>query len=268
MERLQIGMKGYKIPIFQRGNLLTQEMLDAMKCYMLDVSAAVFAEYADGIISGMQVSVSDGIVTVGKGLVKYKDTLVVVSEDTVVPVKEKNTVQIVKLMIADKETGTEFETIDVDIVADSDIEKKENEIEICRMKLQNGASLRSHYLNFEDMSTEFDTVQLIYADWAACKSKSIHPQILEQFAKEARAGGHKEAVDICFLQQIYGIRQGACRRELITFYLEEKLGTKREEYSNEDIYNGLCKALRQLKAGVASRRPMREMRELRTVLVD
>lgn len=261
-------MKGYKIPIFQKGSLLTQEMLDAMKQYMLDASRMQYAEYANGIISGMQVKVSDGIITVGKGLLKHKDTLIVMSEETTVPVAESNTLQIVKLRIADKEIGTEFETMDMLLVVDDKQEKKESEIEICRMIVQNGAKLRCEYRNFEDMSTGYDTVQYIQADWAACKSKGIHPEILEQFAKEARESRRKDATDICFLQQIYGTSCGALRRDLITFYLEEKLGIKQEEYTNQEIYEGLGKVLKQLKSGAPARRPVRETRELRTMFVD
>lgn len=261
-------MKGYKIPIFQKGSLLTQEMLDAMKWYLLDTSAARFSDYTNGILSGMQVKVSDGILTVGKGLIKYKDTLIVVSEETTVPVAESNTLQVLKLSLSDKEIGTEFETIDIDIVVDNNAEKKESELEICRMRVQNGAKLRSDYRNFEDMNTEYDTIQFLHADWSACKSKGIHPEILERFAREARESRKKEAADICFLQQIYGMNFGTCRRDCITFYLEEKLGTRQEEYTNQEIYDGLQKVLKQLKSGAAARRQVRETRELRTMLVD
>ena len=261
-------MKGYKIPIFQRGNLLTQEMLDALKCYMTEMSAAMYADYSDGILSGMDIRVSEGNLTIGKGLIKYQDTLIVVAEETVLPVNQNNTVQVVKIVIADKEIGAEFETIDIKIVVDYDTAKKANEIEICRMRAQEGAKLRCEYTTYEDMATEFDTVNLIYADWSAYKSKGIHPEILEQFAKEARKCARKEMIDSCFLQQIYGMSQPTCRRQLLTLYLEERLGNCQQEYTNEEIYKNLGRVLRMMKTGTPIRRMMRETRELRTMVVN
>lgn len=255
-------MKGYKIPIFQRGSLLTQEMLDAMKQYMVEVTTALYTEYSDGILRGMKVQVSDGILTVGSGLVKYKDALLVITECESIPVMENNEMQLVKLQIKDKEIGTEFEIIEMNLIMDGNTEKKNNEIEICRMQVQNGAKLRNDYRSLEDMSTTYDTVQLINADYAAYREKGIHPQILEQFAKEVRESRRKEPEDICFLQQIYGIQGGTCNRGLLEFYLSEKLKGKAAGYTNEEIYRGLCTVLRQLKTGVPMRSSVREPRRM------
>lgn len=258
-------MKGYKIPIFQRGSLLTQEMLDAMKQYMVEVTTAFYSEYSDGILRGMKVFVSDGIITIGSGLVKYKDALLVITECESVPVLENNEMQLVKLQIKDKEIGTEFEMIEMSLIVDGNTEKKNNEIEICRMQVQNGAKLRNDYRSLEDMATRYDTVQLINADYAAYREKGIHPQILEQFAKEVRESRRKEPEDICFLQQIYGMKGESCNRGLIEFYLSEKLKGKTGGYTNEEIYHGLCTVLRQLKTGA----PMRSrVTETRKMIVD
>lgn len=261
-------MKGYKIPIFQRGNLLTQEMLDAMKCYMTEVSAAMYIDYSDGIIAGMQIQVSDGLLTIGKGMVKYQDTLIVSTEDMVVPVHAKNAVQIVKLVMADKEIGAEFETIEMNLVIDDETEKKANEIEVCRMRVQEGAKLRCEYTTYEDMATEFDTINIIHADWAAYKSKGIHPDILEHFAREAKQCKRKETLDICFLQQIYGMSQATCQRQLLTLYIEERLGSSQLEDTNEAIYYNLGKVLKMMKTGSPIRKTTRETRELRTIIVS
>lgn len=242
-------MTGYKIPIFQRGGLLTQEMLDVMKQYMTGIAVCSYEGYSDGILSGMQIKVSEGIITIGRGLIKYGDALLVMQECVTVPIPEHNELQLVKLCIHDKEIGAEFETIEMDIVVDNRIEKKRNEIEICRMHLQHGARLRSDYESFQDMNTTYDTIQVIDADWAAYKRAGIHPQVLEQFAKEAGKIQRKEAADICFLQQIFGTGGYSCPRDLIEFYLSEKLGKKQDEYTNQELYQGLCNVLQQLKTG-------------------
>lgn len=255
-------MTGYKIPIFQRGGLLTQEMLDAMKQYMVESAACAYEGYSDGILSGMQIKVSEGIITIGRGLVKYGDTLLIMPEGVTVPISENNELRIVKLCIRDKETGAEFERIEMDMLADSRTEKKQNEIEICRMHVQHGAKLRSDYESLQDMSTAYDTIQVIDADWAAYKRPGIHPKVLEEFAKEAGKIPKKEAADICFLQQIFAMGGHGCPRELIEFYISEKLGTKQVGYSNRELYQGLCKVLKQLSTGASVRERPKETRRM------
>lgn len=255
-------MTGYKIPIFKRGSILTQEMLEAMKQYMVDVTAAGFLEYGDGIICGLKTAVSDGILTIGGGLVKYNGTILVLDGSESVPVFEKNELQFVKLSITDKEIGTDFECVNVHLIIDSDTEKKNNEIEICRMQVQNGARLRNDYRSLEDMGTAYDTLQLIHADYAGYKEPGIHPQILEQFAKELRESRGKGPEDICFLQQIYGMQGRSLNRGLIEFYLSEKLKGKASGYTNEEIYKGLCSILRQQKNGMPERSRIREPRRM------
>lgn len=255
-------MTGYKIPIFQRGGLLTQEMLDAMKQYMVETAVCAYEGYSDGILSGMQIKVSEGAITIGRGLIKHGDMLLIMPECVTVPILENNELQIVKLCICDKENGAEFERVEMDIVADGHMEKKRNEIEVCRMHVQHGAKLRSDYESFQDMNTAYDTIQVIDADWAAYKRPGIHPKVLEEFAKEAGKIPKKEAVDICFLQQIFAMGGHGCPRELIEFYISEKLGTKQSGHSNQELYQGLCRVLKQLRTGASVRERPKETRRM------
>ena len=46
---------------------------------------------------------------------------------------------------------------------DEELELGENQMEMCRFYLREGSALRDSYKNFADMSTEYDTVNLICA---------------------------------------------------------------------------------------------------------
>ena len=48
-------MAGLKIPIFEKGTVLTHEMLEALKEYAMDISTLNYAGYSDGILSGCEV---------------------------------------------------------------------------------------------------------------------------------------------------------------------------------------------------------------------
>lgn len=62
-------MAGYKIPIFEKGMVLTDEMLESLKAYLADWSRLEYAGYSDGILSGCRVTVSGNMLYVGKGIV-------------------------------------------------------------------------------------------------------------------------------------------------------------------------------------------------------
>ena len=47
-------MAGYSMPIFSKGSLLSQDMLEALKEYGLQVTQNYFAGYTDGIIAGAE----------------------------------------------------------------------------------------------------------------------------------------------------------------------------------------------------------------------
>lgn len=124
-------------------------------------------------------------------------------------------------------------------------------MEICRVRLQDGARLRSDYRNFEDMKTEFDTVNVIEAQWAAYGKESISPVILREFAKEAEKCNLSNPADITFLMRLLESDGKAINRKLIQYYLDTRLEKKDKDYTNREIYEELCMILKQLRIGKA-----------------
>ena len=74
-------MAGIKIPIFESGTVLTQEMLEALKNYAIDLGTLEYAGYADGIISGCEVTMSGNIVYVNRGIVMFSGNLYFIPRD-------------------------------------------------------------------------------------------------------------------------------------------------------------------------------------------
>ncbi len=258
-------MTGFKLPIFSKGNLLSQEMLEAIRDFEVQFAQNTYAGYSDGIITGTKVHVEQGIIYIGQGIIKYQNRLFFISEDTRVAIRPVDDWQVIKAVFSDVEKTKTFERQEMSIEVSKNLQRERNKIEICRVRLQDGARLRSDYRNLEDMNTMFDTINVIEAQWAAYGKNSIHPQILMEFAKEARKGNVENSQDIAFLQQILNQNGQAINRDSIQFYLDSRLEKKAEDYTNQEIYQGLCRVLKQMRTGVEQRT---EMRRPRRMIVD
>ncbi len=258
-------MPGFKMPLFSKGNLLSQEMLEAIRDYELHLAQNIYCGYSDGIISGAKISVKQGTVFVGQGIVKYEDRIFMISEDVQVRINPTGAWQTINLVFGERESTRTFEKQEMNIEVSENLQKERNKIEICRVRLQDGARLRSEYRNLEDMRTEFDTINVLEAQWAAYGKSSIHPQILMEFVKEANKGRIENSQDIVFVQQILNGNGQALNRDLVQYYLDYRLDQKVENYTNWDIYQGLCRVLKQIRSGVEQRT---EMRRPRRMIID
>lgn len=258
-------MKGYKVPVFTKGNLLSQEMLDAMKDYGVYGINNSYTGYSNGIVTGFKIHVEKGVIYIGEGLVRYEGRLLVSTESVTVPMTPAGQWQAVKLAITDYEKTKNFEHHHMDIEVSTNLEREANRMEICRVKLQNGANLRSEYRNFEDMETEFDTVNLINAQWSAYGEDSINPAVLLEFARQARKKNIANPNDTAFIQQILNCNGHALNRELIQFYINTRLERNRYDYTNMEIYEGLCRILKLTETNVM---PKTEIKKPRRLIVD
>lgn len=258
-------MTGYQMPIFSKGNLLSQEMLEALKNYEIEFAQNCYTGYSDGIITGAKIHVTEGLIYIGRGIIKFKDRLFFIEDNTKVAITPADEWQAVKVVLGDVEKSKEFEKQEMTIEITKSISRENGKIELCRVRLQDGAKLRSEYVNLEDMNTEFDTIHLIEAQWAAYEKDSLHPKVLEEFAKEARRHPLDNPMDITFMQQIINQDGKALNRELIEFYLDSRLEAKGESYTNREIYQGLKKVLQKIKTGTP---PKAEVRRMRRMIVE
>ncbi len=258
-------MIGYRMPIFKDGSLLTKDMLEQLESFSVNYANLSVLDYGDGFLTGGSVTGDREVLVLHRSLIKYRNSLLMIPGDVKIPLDKTEEWQSVKLILTDLECTSEYEQIRLDFHADANLDKDEHILEICRMRMQNGAALRYDYVNFEDMNTNFDTLNLINSDWAVYGGKSLHPAILRRFYAEAAKCAGKEPVDQAFLMQLTNMQGRSCERELLLFYLNEKLKETRAERSNAEIYEGLKKALLEMKKG---RRQHAEGKMERRIFVD
>ena len=259
-------MAGFKIPVFESGTVLTQEMLETMKNYAIDLGNLEYAGYEDGIISGCEVTMSGNYICVNRGIIKYAGNIYFLPQEFRVMINAGNDWQILRLYVGSMSREQNFLIGELHLELTSEQEAAANKIEICRFRLQNGAMLRNSYRDFADLSTEFDTVNEIYAQWSGYQCKTISPRILKEFAKGLRRKALHNMHDFIFLQQIMALDGKSLTREAIQYYISERQNIPYKELTNMEIYRALNDILRSGMSREA--RPMTGQREMRRIIID
>lgn len=235
------------IPLFEKGNVLTEEMLQACEQYSLDYVNLTYDGYSDGIVRGLELDAADGLLTIGRGIIRLGHETYFVTRESQIeyePVKQENAL---KLVFRDETRTRHFLYREAELVLSGNLEKRTGELELCRFKLQEGARLRNDYQNFSDYNTEFDTVNIIHADWASYERETISPVILRAFVKEAVTLGVTEAPDITFCQQVLSLKGESINRDALDFYIQLKLEKDVKNCSGKELYDKLKEILMKLK---------------------
>ena len=258
-------MNGLRIPVFEKGNIVTAEMLEAVKALPVDYQTIRYSGYSNGILTGCKVSINDGEILVGKGIIVFEENLYYITEPLSVMYQASNEWCILQVVVGNKMSYRNVEEQELEAVLTSEAAKRLDGIEVCRFRLQAGAMLRGNYRNFQDLETEYDTINEIYAEWSSFEESTVSARLLRCFAEEL---GKKplEPIDFMMCQQIYQMNgQSLNRRALIT-YLNQRLQLKKEHYTNKEIYQKMTEITR-MQQGRGPRMPERPQRATR-IIVD
>lgn len=237
-----------KYPLFNSGRLLKIEMLEELRDFPRGFFDAQFKGYSDGIISGCSLEVSDNYIRILKGIIKYDGVIYLINKESKIEYTCNNKLMILKVKFLPEMLENDFRINSTEISLTENLEFEENEMEICRFKLRVGAKLRINHKDFADLSTEYDTVNTIYAPYAAYGESSLNPEILRRFGREALSCNLSEAWDIAFAMLCVQCKE-TIQKEIIVSYLVNKLGIEKKEYGNEELYDYLLEVLRSVKDG-------------------
>ncbi|NRT73841.1 hypothetical protein [Clostridium beijerinckii] len=235
-------------PLFNSGRLLKIEMLEELRNFPRGFFDARIKGYSNGIICGCEIEVSDNYIRILEGIIKYQDVIYLLKEDIKVEYTCNNKLMLLKIKFLPEIQDSDFKMNSTEVYLDEKLDIKENEIEICRFKLRAGAKLRTDHTDFIDLSTEYDTVNTIYAPYAAYGNSSLSPEILRRFGRELLECNLSEAWDISFAMMCVQSKD-AIQKEIIISYLVNKLDIEVKDYNNEDLYLYLLEVLRSAKDG-------------------
>jgi len=273
------------IPKFVDGNILTKEMLTALSEFSFSVPDLLYQGYSDGIVSGLTITVENNQIKVTKGVVLLQGQQFLIEQDTYLSYTPSNQVTYVMLTYeGSKDTkGSVKHHYEIALKNEKQAESA-SEIELCRFKLQKNARLRWRYDDFEDLNTEYDTINLIHSPIASKYQSTLHPEILKRFAREMLSFHLEDTVDIMFCMQIVGSNEAMNVEGILTYIslkakdeptMEEDVTTQEEYTSKEepiimehkDIYKKLLGIL-QAEQRKVKKEKAKKIQEKQVIWID
>ena len=231
-----------RVPVFAGRRILKKESLWDIRDYTYAGWQLYYAEYTDGLLKGCDIRAEDGQLVIGKGMLKFHDFIYLMMEEERVDYQPKNRWQVLKAEFSEDETNLDYKAYWVKFFLDEEMELGENQIEMCRFYLREGSALRDSYKNFADMSTKYDTINLIYATVAGVGEKTLHPVVVRQFGEEIWNMEEKDQFDFGFCNLVWNT-QGRVERKVIAAYLSNKMKkavvANIMSYDNQMVYEKL-----------------------------
>lgn len=238
----------YEYPQFEKKRLLRAEMLDRLRDYPKGFLDLRFQGFGDGVVNGCTITWDDGQLTISPGMIYWKGKLYFMEQPYVMECTSQDKVRYLKVQFLTeiREAGKVMGNTRIFLE-----DKKPDpscEMELCRFRLQEGARLRSCHENFQDYSTEYDTVNLIHQLYAAEGGSTLNPQILRQFSKEMMRSRCEDPYDVSFsMTALAG--NGLVTADCIEEYLFAGLGEHYGDRGNPGLYRGLLETLKSRKNG-------------------
>ncbi len=258
-------MIGQIFPLFREGHLLRTQMLEAFTDYSFRFGELLYTGYANGIISGCQLTTTEDTIIVHPGLVLFFGKVFYIKEPMSVSYAPTDALRILKLHYLGEEQTESMIRYEMELSLDEDPIQKEGQIEMCRFTLQQGAYLRCQYQDFEDWGTVYDTLNVIHVPYAALGHSTVHPELLRTFAREMLSHSPENQMDISFCLEILSHGDAVCL-EALTAYIRLHNGVITPKEDNQEIYNGLLDILREVKGGVRQKRATGKKQ--RSILID
>jgi len=235
-------------PLFERGRLLKIEMLEALRDFPRDLLEIYFKDSPKGILTGCEIKTEKHHLVIEPGIILYNNLLFILKEPYEVPYLSNNRLTLLKVRCLDTEQEKDFKRSISQIYLDYQCECKENEIELCRFKLKEGARLRSNYVDFQDLSTEYDTVNRLYVPYIKGNLLTFTPEILSYYVKELLNCQNLDPIDIQFCYLILQ-NEGVIAWHVVEAYLKMKGERVLEPVSKEQAYGTLSRILQRIKQG-------------------
>lgn len=238
-------------------------MLENLRDYPREFTDLYYQDYSDGILAGSTILVQESFLIISKGMVKYNGRIYALETDYQLPYSATGKETIIKVKFHQEQTHPDFKAYQSTIFIDNDCTIKRNELELGRFKLKEGARLRYQYEDFYDLATEFNTINYIHCQYAGIQVSTIHPLILRSYAKELLKHQPTNCYDISFAMQC--LNNGRMEREVILFYIGNRLGVGYKEWTNEQIHHHLGSILQEVKGG---KQPPRGLARSQRMIVD
>ncbi|WP_234414354.1 DNA and RNA helicase [Paenibacillus sp. CAA11] len=221
-------------------------MLENLRDFPRDLANIHFQNLSDGIVEGTEITVQDKVLTVSPGIIKFRGDLYLLKDKTEIPYEATGRLLVLKIAFRPGTSSPDFDESTGKIILEDTV-PNDQELELARFKLKEGATLRSSYLDFADMVTEYNTLNIVNAAYAGNRQGTLSPLIFNRFAQEMLVSGSSDPMDLMFA--LLCLNQGTIEREVAQQYLSTRSGTSYNEYDNYKLHQALALVLEETKGG-------------------
>lgn len=240
----------HKVPLFTPKRILSREILFSLRDLAYQEQVIRYTGYSDGVIAGCDLFEKAQTIGVKNGVVKFAGRLYQLESAISVPYEPTEQWRVLKVRFATQRETPDFAFYQGELVLDENTELAPNELELGRFKLKRGSRLRTKYVDFADMATEYDTVNLLHVRQAFPNEPTLHREITAHFAREAYPFLTDNALDIGFCGQCLASGQPVSR-ELVRLYLSARMKTDEPGMGSPELYRSLGRVLKAIKSGGA-----------------
>lgn len=234
-------------PNFERHSILKKELLNSVRDYSVEYLKVKYEKYTKGIITGFEIKViKDKYIEISKGIAKFEDFIYIADKKAKIKYSETNKYKSLKIVLEKDIRIRDYDRYKLSYKLDENLQLNKNEIEICRFKLMEGFDLRDKHKSFEDIETEFDTINYVNATWSGKERESINPYITKIFGREVMKSKLENMEDIVFCYMCIN-EEKPLNIELIEQYIKNRQNIKKEVLTKEEIYKYLVITLNDIK---------------------
>jgi hypothetical protein len=238
-------MRLIEYPHFNRGRVLKNAMLESLRDFPRKAMDVWTEKLSDGIVMGFTPLVERDVITLSEGIVQHRDRLFVSGESGRLAYSAPESERSIKLKFLETGSDPDFDQQRVEIALDEDKTLLENQIELGRFKLKEGAYLRSDYKDLYDFATEYNTINLVHVLYAGYGEPTICGDILKYFAKAAVAARARNPLDVTFAMLC--LNQARVERQTLYTYIANKTEGDVRPMTNAQIHRELVRILEAIK---------------------
>lgn len=208
----------YEYPEFKNKQVLKTDMLELLRDYPRSYTHLMFQGYGNGIVNGCELSWDDGWLMVNCGVIHWNGQLYFMDKPYKVECRSEDQQRYLVVRFQQERKQLNKVAGGTSIYLRKEPVRTQDEMELCRFRLQEGSRLRSVYKDFGDYATEYDTINTIYAPYASAAGTTLNPQILVRYAEEMLETELTDAFDISFVMGILA-NDGQVSRSAIRQYV-------------------------------------------------
>jgi len=244
-------------PRFKRGRILKTEILENLRDFPRDALDCYCENLSSGIVSGLSPIVDKDFITFSKGVIKYNGSLYLVRDLAAIQYGTTDKEVAIKVVFDHAEDKHDYTAQYFEFHVDDNISIADNEIELCRFKLKQGAYLRSNYQDLYDLTTEYNTINVVNVVYAGYRQPTMSHLIFKYFAKEVLSCNPPNNSDVSFAMLC--MNSARIERDVVLYYLWNRLALRNLPHSltNHEIHEHLVQVLAIVKReGMARKRPL------------